>query len=255
MPLHFLGHRARWAVVAVLALVVGIFIFDWLYPEQAILPVSAQKRLVPIYKVDTERQAVAISFDASWGAEYTLDILNTLDAYGIKSTFFLVNIWLQDYPDLAKEIVARGHEIGLHSESHPHFTSLSGEQMKEEVTSNAEMVRQVTGYDSKLFRPPFGDYDNRVMRTVEDLGYQVIQWSVDSLDWRNLSADEITARVLKKIGPGDIVLFHNNGLHTAEALPGILTQLKEKGLEVIPISELIYSGDCYTDQDGVQHRK
>ena len=79
--------------------------------------------------------------------------------------------------------------------------------------------------------------------------------SVDSLDWRNLSAAEITSRVMQKVGPGDIVLFHNNGLHTAEALPGILTQLAEKGLEVIPVSDLLLAGECYTDQDGVQRRK
>jgi polysaccharide deacetylase family sporulation protein PdaB len=252
MLVMYLRRRALLTAMIILALACAALIFKPLWSYYFSAQVSTAKRLVPVYKVDTGRQAVALSFDASWGAEHTPRILDVLDEFGVKATFFLVNIWLEDYPEMAREIAAHGHEIGLHSATHPHFTALSAQQMTEEVRANAELVRQVIGCECQLFRPPFGDYDNRVLTTVEGQGYQVIQWSVDSLDWQDLSAAEILGRVMKKIGPGDIVLFHNNGLHTAEALPDVLRQLKEKGLAAIPISELLLKGDCYTDHNGVQ---
>jgi len=217
--------------------------------------VSSANKLVPIYAVDTPKQAVSISFDASWGAEHTLQILDILDKHQVKTTFFLVNIWLQDYPEMAREIVKRGHEIGLHSVSHPHFPQLSEEKMTKELQDNQVMIKDITGFEAKLFRPPFGDYNNMVIRTCENLDYKVIQWSIDSLDWKDLSAAEIQQRVLKKPKAGDIILFHNNGKNTAEALPGILEAFKEKGLEVIPISDLLLEGDYYVDQSGIQRSR
>jgi polysaccharide deacetylase family sporulation protein PdaB len=217
--------------------------------------VSQSVRLVPIYEVDSPVSALSISFDASWGAENTRKILDILDKYDVKATFFLVNIWLDDYPGMAKEIAERGHEIGLHSVTHPHFTSLSLEQMEQELKDNYNSIKKITGYEAKLFRPPFGDYDNRVIEKAISLGFQPVQWSVDSLDWKDLSAYEIEARVMKDIGPGDIVLFHNNGLHTAEALEPIIQQLSARGLSLLPISDLLLQGDWYIDFNGIQRSK
>jgi peptidoglycan-N-acetylglucosamine deacetylase len=243
-----------------LTLIIGAIAFFTLllialWPTYWLSLVSSQARLVPIYEVATDQPEVAISFDASWGAEYTPVILDTLDEYHVKATFFLVNIWLEDYPDMAKEIVARGHEIGLHSTTHPHCSQLSKSQLLSELNDNFKMVVETTGYLPCLFRPPFGDYNNQVVETVNACGYDCIQWSVDSLDWKDLSADEIVQRVMKDIHAGDIILFHNNGLHTAEALPIILDQLKEKGLNAVSVSELLLKGDCYIDYNGIQRHK
>ncbi|MDO4582009.1 MAG: polysaccharide deacetylase family protein [Bacillota bacterium] len=223
-------------------------------PYHLLQSVASETRLVPIYEVDTERQQLAISFDASWGAEYTPALLDILDQYQVKTTFFLVNIWLEDYPDMAREIAARGHEIGLHSVTHPHFSQLSDEQIIAELSGNDQLIRELTGYQPRLFRPPYGDYNNRVIELCAAQGYKCIQWSVDSLDWQDLSAAQIVERVMKKADAGDIVLFHNNGLHTAEALPLILEQLQRQGLEVVPVSELLLDGDYYVDNNGVQRR-
>ena len=235
------------AVIGLVLLVLGAL----LWPGHIIEDVMAEERLLPVYEVDTEQQAVAISFDASWGAERTPLILDTLDDYGVKCTFFLVNIWVEDYPDLAREIVLRGHEIGLHSVSHPHFTQITEDQIKKELAGNYNLIWETTGYSPCLFRPPYGDYNNKVIRLASEGGYECIQWSVDSLDWQDLSAEEIQTRVLKDIHAGDIVLFHNNGLHTAEALPAILQELQTRGLDVVPISELLLTGDCYIDVNGI----
>jgi len=216
--------------------------------------VSSGERLVPVYEVATDRPAVAISFDASWGAESTETILNTLDAYGVKTTFFLVNIWMEDYPELTREICSRGHEIGLHSASHPEFPSLSVKEMERELMENSLMVQELTGTCATLFRPPFGAYDNNVIETAHACGLEAVQWSIDSLDWKDLTAQEIYDRVMKDISGGDIVLFHNNGLHTAEALPAVLEAYKELGLTVVSVSDLLLKEDHYTDINGVQRR-
>lgn len=243
-----------WLLAAGLLLVLGggFFLAQQLKGSYMVSVVSKAIRLVPIYQVDTPEKKVAISFDASWGAEHTPRILDILDRHQVKTSFFLVNIWLEDYPEMAQEISRRGHEIQLHSATHPHFTHLSPSQMEKELKENYDLIYEITGQSPTLFRPPFGDYNNQVVQTSEALGFQPIQWSIDSLDWKDLSALEIQNRVLKKIGPGDIVLFHNNGKHTAEALEPILTALAEKGLAVVPISELLLKGDWYIDANGWQ---
>ena len=243
------------SIFVLLCLISSYLTVRYLETTYLVSSVTKTVRLVPIYKVDTKENAVAISFDASWGAEHTLDILDILDKYQIKATFFLVNIWLEDYPDMACEIVKRGHEIGLHSVSHPHFSQLSDEGIKKELEGNHQLIMEITGYNASLFRPPFGDYNNSVIRIADELGYITIQWSVDSLDWKDLSAAEIETRVLKKIVAGDIVLFHNNGLHTAEALEPIILALKDKNLDIVPISKLIYKDDYYIDVNGVQRQQ
>ncbi|CEP67797.1 Polysaccharide deacetylase [Moorella glycerini] len=216
--------------------------------------VGRARKLLPIYSVNTTDKKVALSFDATWGAEYTPKLLATLKQHNVKTTFFLTNIWLKKYPEVAKRIAAAGHEIGLHSATHPHFTSLSEAEMEKELQENSQMVREITGYNAELFRPPFGDYNDTVIRTAERLGYRVIQWDVDSLDWQeHMTPDAILNRVLKNIKPGSIVLFHNNGRYTADVLSPLLEKLKTDGYQVVPVGELIIKGDYYIDHAGVQH--
>ncbi len=244
------GRKRRFVGTVVFLVMLFIFAFFFRTP-QALLTTSGNK-LRPIYAVGTEEKKIAISFDACWGAAYTDDILIKLREHDIKTTFFLVNIWLKDYPDVAKKIAEAGHEIGLHSTSHPHFTSLSEGQIKQELLENHQMISELTGYNPKVFRPPFGDYDNKVINNSRALGYHVIQWDVDSLDWKDLSAREIYNRVIKQVKPGSIVLFHNNGKHTAEALEPILDTLQAQGYDIVPISELLLPGDYYVDHQGIQ---
>ncbi len=213
-------------------------------------------KLLPVYSVDTGgEKRIAISFDACWGAEYTDQLLGILDQYGVKTTFFLVNTWLNKYPEKAKEILARGHELGMHSVSHPNFSRLSDQEMERELLDNKQMIKDLTGFDAFLFRPPFGDYNNRLIQTADRLGIKVIQWSIDSLDWKDLSADQIYRRVTGQMAPGAIVLFHNNGKYTAAALPRILAKLQADGYQIVPISQLLLQGNTYVDINGVQRQR
>ncbi len=209
-------------------------------------------RLIPIYCVDTEEKKIAISFDAAWGADYTEELLEILREHNVKTTFFLVAFWVDKYPDMVKKIDESGHEIGNHSSSHPKMSQLSKEKIKEELDTTSGKIETITGKKVILFRPPFGDYNNTLMKTASDLGYYVIQWDVDSLDYKDYGTNAIVERVLSKVKNGSIVLFHNNATYTKSALPLILKSLEEKEYKIVPISELIHKEGFYIDHTGKQ---
>jgi len=209
-------------------------------------------RELPIYCVDTPEKKVAISFDAAWGADYTESLLKILKNYDVKTTFFLVGFWVDKYPEMVKRIDEEGHEIGNHSSRHPHMSKLSKEQIIEELAKTSEKIEAITHKKVTLFRPPFGDYNNRLIETSRAMGIQVIQWDVDSLDYKDYGADAIVKRVLSKVKNGSIVLFHNNATYTADALPIILENLQKEGYKIVPVSELIYKENYYIDHTGMQ---
>jgi len=166
-----------------------------------------------------------------------------------------VGFWIDKYPDTLKEIAARGHEIGNHTANHPHLNSLGKEAVKEELGVVHDQIKSLIGQEAFLFRPPFGEYSDKVIEAAQEMGYYTIQWSVDSLDWRDLSAEAIYDRVVGNIHPGAIVLFHNNATNTPAALPRIIEALQAQGYEIVPISEIIYREGYYIDHRGFQIRR
>jgi polysaccharide deacetylase family sporulation protein PdaB len=219
----------------------------------ASVTVSATERQLPIYNVEKEEKVISISFDAAWGAEDTDTLIEILDQYQVKATFFVVGQWVDAYPDEVKKLAEAGHEVMNHSNTHPYLTQCDQQTMAEEITTCNEKIAAITGVTPTLIRCPYGDYNDTVIETIRSLGMEPIQWSVDSLDWKEISAEEITDRVLGQIESGSIVLFHNAALHTPEALPGILEQLLSDGYTIVPISELIIQGDYTIDAAGCQH--
>ena len=214
--------------------------------------VYANAREVPIYCVDRSDKCVSISFDAAWGADKTRDIMDVCDSYGVKATFFLVGFWVDKYPEIVAEIAARGFEIGTHSATHPQMSKLSEQQCRDELLVSSKKIFEITGKPVELFRPPFGDYNNNLLSVAKGLGLYTVQWSVDSLDWKGLSAREIAERV-QKAESGDIILCHNNSDHIVEALPLIFEALKFKGLNFVPIGRLIYRDGYRIDNSGKQY--
>lgn len=192
----------------------------------------------PIYSVSTDEKKVAISFDAAWGADKTKDILNVLDEFNVKATFFLVGIWVEKYEDMTKEIANRGFEIGSHSYNHPDFTKLDKVHMKAELESTNELLNKVTGKSPTLFRPPYGAYNDTLIEVLEELNMKAIQWDVDTLDWKGLRPTEVLNRVTSKVANGSIILCHNNADHVVDSTRLILTTLLNKGYQFVPIGEL-----------------
>lgn len=207
---------------------------------------------LPIYGVQTQEKKIAISFDCAWGVDYTDKLLAVMKTENIKCTFFAVEFWSEKYPDYLKKISEAGHEIGTHSATHPYMSKLDEAAIKKELSSSVAAIEKVTGKKVELFRPPYGDYNDLLIETAEKAGLYTVQWSVDSLDWKDLSATQITERVLKRIKNGSIILCHNQGLHTAEALPDIIKGAKAAGYEFVTIGELIYRDNYRMAADGTQ---
>ncbi|WFA09899.1 polysaccharide deacetylase family sporulation protein PdaB [Tissierella sp. Yu-01] len=235
-------------VIIILLLISMILIMN----NGGILEVFLTTKELPIYSVERNDKKISISFDAAWGDEFTNDILDTLDKYNVKSTFFLVGFWVDKYPHRVEEIHKRGHEIGNHSSTHPNMSQLSREQIIEELKVTEDKIISITNEKPILFRPPFGDYDDLLIKTAQELGYYTIQWDIDSLDWKELGVEPVIDKVVKNVTDGSIVLFHNNAKYIREYLPIIIERLQEKGYEIVPISELIYKDNFEMDNRGRQ---
>ena len=205
---------------------------------------------MPIYSVDTTEKKVAISFDCAWGVDHTDSLLEMMSKNDVRCTFFAVQFWVEKYPEYVEKIISAGHEMGTHSRTHSYMSKLSKASIQDELNTSASAIEKITGKKVTLFRPPYGDYNNTLIDTCNEMGLYPIQWDVDSLDWKNLSATEIAMRVINGVKNGSIILCHNNGLHTAEALPLIFSTLKNRGFEFVPISELIYKDNYYIDSTG-----
>ena len=244
-------HRSTLSALAMVAAVVLIF---WAVNAPAVVGVAASKRDLPVYCVQRDEKLVAISFDAAWGNEDTQELIDILARYGIHTTFFVVGSWVERYPESVKALHEAGHEVMNHSSSHAHFSKLSSSEISADISACNEKIAAITGVTPTLFRCPYGEYDDHVIQAVRSLGMTAVQWDVDSLDWKGISADEIQRRVLDRVQPGSIVLFHNAAENTPEALPGILEALIADGYRVVPISELLLKGDSFIDNTGRQCR-
>ncbi|MBR2590586.1 MAG: polysaccharide deacetylase family protein [Clostridia bacterium] len=214
--------------------------------------VMKQSGGLPIYSVQTDKKQIAISFDAAWGNEDTQSLIDILNKYNVKATFFLVGSWVDHYPNSVKDLAAAGHSIQNHSNTHPYLTQIGTEKAREEILACNQKVEKLTGKSPILLRPPYGDYNADVITLTESLKMYPIQWSVDSLDWMDISADEIYNNVVPKIKAGDIVLFHNAAKHTPEALPRIIEDLQKQGYELVLIEDLIYKDNYKIDVSGKQ---
>lgn len=213
-------------------------------------------RKLPIYCVETEQKTVAISFDAAWGADKTLKILEILETYDVRANFFVVGFWAEKYQTELKTLAQSGRvEVGTHSNTHPHMPKLSKSQMELELTTSCNIIESVTGKKPELFRPPFGDYSDTLITVCEELKLFPIQWDVDSLDWKGLKAEQMASRILSKVDSGSIILMHNDGEHTVEALPLIIEGLKNKGYTLTTIGEMIYRDGYTIDHTGKQIKK
>ena len=211
---------------------------------------ASTPREIPIYYVETDKKQVAISFDAAWGNEQTDTLLEILDKYKVKTTFFLVGDWVDKYPESVKKIADKGHDIGNHSNTHPHMTQMATSEMAGEIQACNEKVKKITGKTPTLFRAPYGDYNNDVVKSVNGCNMYCVQWDVDSLDWKDPTPEQITQNILKKLKNGSIVLLHNGAKNTPEALPMVIEAIQDKGYEIVPLSQILLKGDYFTDVDG-----
>ena len=166
----------------VMALICCLVFVSYQATAAVVSSATAGGRELPIYCVDTDEKKVALSFDAAWGAEDFKQIMEILDKHKVKVTFFMTGGWVEDNPDCVKELVKRGHDLGNHGEHHYDMTTISNAEKEKEIKGVHDRVKKLTGYEMFLFRPPYGAYDNDVVKTAYAMKCYPIQWSVDADD-------------------------------------------------------------------------
>lgn len=211
-------------------------------------------REIPIYNVERADNKIALTFDCAWNDDDIDAILDTLDEYKCKATFFVLGTWAEKYSESLKKINERGHEIGNHSYNHADYTKLDADGICSDLERADKIIADITGEVPKLMRAPSGGYNNTVVTAAEGMGKTYIQWSVDGIDYGKTSAEDIFKRSTQKTKAGDIILLHNGTEHTAEILPDILNTLGND-YEFVTVSELIYEDNYIIDNAGCQKKK
>lgn len=244
----------RWKIIQYCAI---IFIISIVFAFASNMPLNfietiAGGKLIPIYNIKTEEPKISLTFDCAWGAEDMDSILNTLKTENVKATFFVLGEWAAKYPDVIKRMAEDGHDVSNHSDTHPHIASLSYDKIKEEIKSANNKIESISGKKNNLFRAPYGEYNDNVIKAAEEEKFYTIQWDVDSLDWKNPGKDAIINRVVEKCKNGSIVLLHSGTQDTAKALPDMIKKLKEKSFSFEPISNFIYKENYTIDHKGTQ---
>jgi len=226
-----------------------VFALGVIYLERENINVFAPQEASAIYKVNTNENVIALTFDISWGTERLEPILQTLKDENITSaTFFISSVWGQAHPDLVQKIKDAGYEIGSHGHKHTNYSELENDEIRQQIQTAHSIITNIAGTEPNLIRLPNGDFDKRVLQIASDLNYKVIQWGTDANDWQDVTAEQIIARVTEQVQPGDIVLLHasDSAKQTHIALPTIIEQLRSNNYTFVSVSELLH----YTETNG-----
>lgn len=213
---------------------------------------SATTKLLPIYNVKTEEKKIAFTMNCAWNADDVDSILETLKKNDVNITFFMVGNWVDKYPEAVKKIYEAGHEIGSHSNTHPHVNDLSSEKNLEEIKLSVSKIEKITGQKTNLYRTPYGEYNDVVIQTAQENGYYAIQWNLDTLDYKGLTGEEMWNRIKDKLDNGSIILSHNGTEHTADSLDMLIKNIKAQGFKVTTVSNLIYKDNYTINNNGTQ---
>lgn len=220
--------------------------------KDGIIATSASSKQLPIYSVDTKEKKIALTMNCAWNADDIDSILDTLSKNKIQITFFMVGDWVDKYPEYVKKIADNGHEIANHSNTHPHVNQLNVDKNMEEIKLCSEKIEKITGNQTTLYRGPYGEYNDTVINAAKAKEHIAIQWNLDTLDYTGLTGEEMWKRLDSKLSNGSIILSHNGTKHTADSLELLLHNIKQKGYEVVTVSELIYKDNYVIDANGMQ---
>ena len=212
----------------------------------------AAERLLPIYCVERGDKKIALTFDVAWENSNTQKLIDILSENDAKATFFVTGDWCDRYPEDVKMFFDAGHDIQNHSNTHPHVEGMNVNDLINDTRECSRKIKMITGVEPTLYRAPYGEFDDSLITTMDGMGLKVIQWDVDSVDWKKPTAAQIQKKVLKGVKSGSILLFHNDLENTTEALPEILKELKSQGYEFVTVKDMIYTENYTIDAQGKQ---
>lgn len=190
---------------------------------------------------------IALTFDDVPDPRFTPQILDILKKKGVKATFFVVGERAQKHPDLVLAIKRDGHVIGNHSYNHPQFKKLSLTAFQRQIRKTERILYKQTGIRPRLIRPPYGEINEAQLVWARNNGYKIVNWDVDSLDWKGIGKEEVKQNILGHVGPGSIILQHAGGgvgsnlTGTIQALPDVIDELRKQGYRFVTVSELIHT--------------
>lgn len=239
-------------IVSILILMIAVVTVVTALPTVDLQVTANVDKLLPIYCVDTEEKKVALTINCAWENTDIDKILNSLKEYNVKVTFFVVGDFAKKYPESVKAIYDAGHEIGNHSFTHPHVNNLSLEDNVKQINDCNNLVREITGLTPMLYRAPYGEYNDTVIKASKQANMYAIQWNVDSLDYRDLSKEDMWKRIEKGVNPGSIILMHSGTKNTADALGYIIENLQNMKYDIVKVSDLIYKDNYYINHQGMQ---
>lgn len=231
----FLPRRGLLAALVFLVLLGGITAYCQLKPRPA-EPASISDQ--PIYQGNSGQKAVAITINVDWGEEYIPAMLEELNGAGAKATFFVTGSWAEKNPEVLKSIFGQGHSIQNHGYKHLHFAALSPAQSAAEIKKAEEIIYGITGCRTVFFASPYGEQNRQIMQGVQSINYDLVMWTIDTIDWQKPSPDVIVKRVMNKVQNDAIVLMHPTE-PTVKALPTLLQRLKEEGFQMLPIEQIV----------------
>ncbi|MCL1880992.1 MAG: polysaccharide deacetylase family protein [Oscillospiraceae bacterium] len=242
--------RALRLAILFIAIIVGVII--GIAAILTSISTSADEKRLPIYHVGRDDNKISLTFNSAWGNSNIDEILAILAEENIRATFFVTGEFVDKYPeDILKKYQA-GHEIQSHSDKHPHVEGANINDLIHDTREASRKITEITGTAPTLYRAPYGEYDDNSIMTIKGMGYKYIQWSVDSVDWQGPSPETIVRRVLSGTQSGSIILFHTDLENTTEALPEVISGLKDKGFDFVPVSELIHWENYIIDHSGKQ---
>lgn len=235
-----------------LGTVVILFVMAFMITGEQTVQTAVATKELPIYNVETKEKKIAFTMNCAWEADDIEKILETLSKHNTHITFFIVGDFVNRYPEAVKKIAEAGHEIGNHSDTHPHVNNLSLEKNREEIQKCSQKIEQITGKKTTLYRGPYGEYNDTVIKSAKSQNHTTIQWNLDTLDYSGLTGEEMWKRLENKLTPGSIILSHNGTKHTADSLEMLLEQIEQKGYKIVTVSELIHKENYYIDVNGTQ---
>ena len=210
------------------------------------LPKEGMARLVYGGDSQLEGKQIALTFDSGWEYDQTRQLLQVLEDYKVRATFFLRAGWVEDHPELALEIAGKGHQIESHSLAHAHMGSMNRGEMEADIRAANEIYQRVLGIAPAMFRPPYGEFNDLLLTVLKEQGYQyAVMWTVDSHDWaetmngKQVTEQYVIDRVLARASDNGAVLMHVGGLKTIEALPEIIQGLRDAGYQLVTLQEML----------------
>lgn len=211
------------------------------------LNASAGQNPIPVYRVETSQRAMALTINVVWGTEYVPKLLGELEKEKVHATFMLGGAWAKAHPDLVRQMQSDGDELGNHGYNHRHPNQLSLSQNVDDIERTNQVIRQIAGVQPSVYAPPYGEFNQTVLKAAHDAHMTLVMWTIDTIDWRPSSSPEnMTQKVLARAAPGYLVLMHPTD-RTVRALPQIIQGLKHQRYHLVTASQLLAMGTWHTD--------